>query len=101
MAGGTDCPQLDSLIVSLNRRQRRVYMKDYKDILILPLIIALSAILHVCSQSLAHSSNDKERNILCNPLTKETDKKDFRSPMLPIVPDPCPTVGCIVLLPPF
>ena len=26
----------------------------------------------------------KERNILCNPLTKELNNKDFRSPMLPI-----------------
>jgi len=75
-------------------------MSDHKGILILPLIIALT-ILHVCPQSLARSRNNKERNILYNPLTKEIDDKDFRSPMLPVVPDLCSIIGSIVLLPPF
>ena len=76
-------------------------MKDHKVILSLPLITTLSAILHACSQSLARSRNNKERNILCNPLTKGMDGKDSRSPMLPIVPDPFSTIGSTVLLPPF
>jgi len=76
-------------------------MNDHKGILILPPIIALSAILHVCPQSLARSRNNKERNILCNPLRKEIGDKDFRSPMLPVVPDLCSIIGSIVLLPPL